>query len=313
MPKVSICIPTYNQTIYLKKCIASILMQDYIDYEIIISDDTKDNSVEIFLNNSFPKTNFIYKKNTPPLGSPSNWNATMNLATGEYIKILHHDDFFTEKNSLGKMIDFIQLQKADFLCCDTDVWHIQENYHSMHRIGNQRFQKIIKEPKILFFNNWVGAPSVTLFKNKNVISFDERLKWLVDVDQYIQIFYSNKIVSYLPEALICTIHGGYGQITGNVERNKIIQIREHVLLFNKLKIDERSIKAFQGFFDNLFFKFEVNDYQSLMRLAPECNSNEIFFKNIIEHLDQGRKWKYFKKRFFESRYNNYIFKFEQYI
>ena len=49
MPKVSICIPTYNQLKYLEKCISSILMQEYTDYEIIVSDDSTNNDVEVFI------------------------------------------------------------------------------------------------------------------------------------------------------------------------------------------------------------------------------------------------------------------------
>ena len=37
-PKVSICIPTYNQLDYLKICLQSIAGQTFTDYEIIIVD-----------------------------------------------------------------------------------------------------------------------------------------------------------------------------------------------------------------------------------------------------------------------------------
>ena len=38
MPKVSVCIPAYNQIKYLKRTIDSVLEQTYTDYEIIITD-----------------------------------------------------------------------------------------------------------------------------------------------------------------------------------------------------------------------------------------------------------------------------------
>ena len=39
MPYFSIIVPIYNVEKYLKKCIESILIQDFSDYEIILVDD----------------------------------------------------------------------------------------------------------------------------------------------------------------------------------------------------------------------------------------------------------------------------------
>jgi glycosyltransferase involved in cell wall biosynthesis len=43
--KVSICIPAYNQTEYLRKNLDSILMQSFVDYEVILTDDSTTNEV----------------------------------------------------------------------------------------------------------------------------------------------------------------------------------------------------------------------------------------------------------------------------
>ena len=38
-PKLSIIVPVYNVEHYLRKCVDSLLVQDYSDYEIILVDD----------------------------------------------------------------------------------------------------------------------------------------------------------------------------------------------------------------------------------------------------------------------------------
>ena len=99
MPVVSICIPTYKQTQYLKKCLESILVQDFKDIEIIVTDDTPDDSVDVFVMATIGTIPYRYYRNSPSLGPPENWNAAARKAQGKYIKILHHDDFFTQPDS----------------------------------------------------------------------------------------------------------------------------------------------------------------------------------------------------------------------
>ncbi len=48
--KVSICIPAYKQVSFLRKCLESVLMQDFTDYELIITDDSPDDSVKQLVN-----------------------------------------------------------------------------------------------------------------------------------------------------------------------------------------------------------------------------------------------------------------------
>ena len=108
-PLVSICIPTYKQITYLKKCIESVLKQDFEDYELIITDDSPDDSIKNFLKDSLKNKAYFYKRNNPALGSPENWNSALRLAKGKYIKLMHHDDFFTQANSLRLMVE-----KLDF-------------------------------------------------------------------------------------------------------------------------------------------------------------------------------------------------------
>ena len=83
-PKVSICIPTYQQTDKLLTLFRTIEQQSFRDFEVIVSDDSIDNEVEDLCKSDF-NFNIQYHRNTPSKGSPENWNASISLAHGEWI------------------------------------------------------------------------------------------------------------------------------------------------------------------------------------------------------------------------------------
>ncbi len=89
-PLVSICIPNYNNGKYLDSCVASALSQEYSNIEVILVDDNStDNSLEIAKKY---ESNVTIIKNINNLGQPKNTNKVVNLASGEFVVILHSDD-----------------------------------------------------------------------------------------------------------------------------------------------------------------------------------------------------------------------------
>lgn len=92
-PKVSVCIPNYNQGRFIGAAIQSVLNQTYKDFELIIVDNcSADNSVEVIKSFSDPRIRFY--KNEKNIGMTRNWNRCISLAKGGYICILCADDLY---------------------------------------------------------------------------------------------------------------------------------------------------------------------------------------------------------------------------
>jgi len=93
MPKVSVCIPTYNSASYLPQAIESVLQQDFTDLELVIADDAStDRTPELCLSMSDPRIRYIrYEENA---GQAGNFNRSFKEAKGEYITLLSADDYF---------------------------------------------------------------------------------------------------------------------------------------------------------------------------------------------------------------------------
>lgn len=314
MPKVSICIPTYKQVDYLRKTLTSVLTQDFHDYELIITDDSSDDSVENLLKEFDFKGKLKYHRNKTALGSPANWNYSLKQATGEYIKILHHDDFFTSDNSLNKFVRFLDANPTcSFAFSGTVIDLVLLKTKKIHSCSNKQFSKMIKQPDRLFFSNYIGAPSATIIRRDSLLMFDESMKWLVDVDWYMQLIYQNPNVIFSKEPLICTVHGGEGQITQSVYSDKEVQVREHAYLFEKLGDKKGNLKKYSLLFQLLFHKYGIKDLSQLRSIYSFSPKLETFYSEVLSSMKSAI---FLKKIVFwlkKKSFNDHIFTLKTYF
>lgn len=95
-PLVSICVPAYNHDNYVGLCIQSIIDQDYENIEfLIINDGSRDGTHDVISSfaqaceKRFVRFVFLSRENK---GLPVTLNEMVDLARGEYIKVLASDD-----------------------------------------------------------------------------------------------------------------------------------------------------------------------------------------------------------------------------
>ncbi len=86
---ISVCMPVYNASRYLRDCIDSILSQSFTDFELLIVDDgSTDDSVEIIRSYSDSRIRLIENKHDY-IGS---LNLLLQEARGKYIARMDADD-----------------------------------------------------------------------------------------------------------------------------------------------------------------------------------------------------------------------------
>ena len=96
-PDISLVIPTFKRTDLLKSAIDSILNQkeSKLKYEIIIVDNnpSRDCNTEKLINQKYSKhNNLSYYKNIKNIGVFGNWNRCYELASSDWVSMLHDDD-----------------------------------------------------------------------------------------------------------------------------------------------------------------------------------------------------------------------------
>lgn len=243
---MSICIPVYKQTELLKRLLESILIQDYTDYEIIVTDDSPDSSVEEVCKEFLSRNvNLTYIKNVERKGTPENWNEAIRHANGEYIKIMHHDDWFLNKDSLSQFVKMLDKNKRANFAFSGSLWYSPDGKLQFQRKANGfRISKLRKDPEFLFANNFVGTPSVTIFRKKIGIFFDSDFKWVVDFGFYIQAIKTSGIFEYTKDSLVAIRVKSDDQVTAECLNDKNVQISEYFNLYEKIHPKKERIKPY---------------------------------------------------------------------
>ena len=92
-PKVSIVIPVYNVEKYLRRCLDSILAQDFADTEVICVNDGSTDTSPSILEEYAARCPNIRVLTQPNRGLGAARNAGLDAADGEYIIFVDSDDF----------------------------------------------------------------------------------------------------------------------------------------------------------------------------------------------------------------------------
>ena len=270
-PKVSICIPSYKQPECLRRALDSIFIQTFQDYEIVITDDSPDDSVEKVVRDYNTQFGVVkYRKNKVTKGSPENWNTAIELASGEYIKILHHDDWFSSKHSLAEFVGLLENNpEADFGFCSSLNFDDDQKLRFLHTASESQIHALRADPKALFGGNFIGSPSATIYRRRVSQKFDPRLKWVVDIDFYIRLLRMNRIFCVSIKPLVSIRVFSPDQVTAACEGNKTVELFEWLLLYTKIADGSRlDYECLQNVW-RLFDRYAVRSEQDVLGCGVE--------------------------------------------
>ena len=246
---VSVCIPAYRQSTLLIRAVRSVLSQENCEFEVVITDDSPDTEVLSALGELLTHPKVRYFKNPQRLGAVANWNESLRRATGEVIKVLHHDDWLNSPNALAELVEpiFSGRSAVTFSACRS--MSLNELELSVHRASSDKLTELGHSIDSLVFSNFFGAPSVVAFKRSLCVQFDTRYTWLSDVDFYIRaIKTANYKFEYVDKLLICATAESPLQLSRDCENDRVRTLLEYVLLFSEnLAVGKHWRSIFQSF------------------------------------------------------------------
>lgn len=181
--KISVIVPVYNTSKYLKHCLDSLLEQTYRDMEIIVVDDgSTDCSGEICDSYAEMFVSKIVVVHTENHGLSAARNTGMKYATGDYIGFVDSDDW-VEKDMFEILLKNISETKSDLSVCslkydfgDREV-DVERRHQRTVYSHNEIFEQIMNN------KNFYGYVCNKLFKRSVIANliFDEKLLSCEDI------------------------------------------------------------------------------------------------------------------------------------
>lgn len=165
MKKVSVIIPIYNVSVYLRECLDSVIGQSLQELEIIcVNDGSTDNSLEIIREYEARDPRIVVITG-PNGGYGKAMNKGLDCATGEYIGILEPDDYialdmFAQLYQTAAEHD-LDLVKADFYRFTRDSEGKEQRQYILLDSTKQRYGELLcpaEDPSCIRFtmNTWAG-------------------------------------------------------------------------------------------------------------------------------------------------------------
>lgn len=215
-PLVSIVIPAYNASNYLREAIDSALAQTYKNIEIIVvNDGSRDNGETDRIAKEYgDKIRYFHKENG---GSSSALNTGIANMRGDWFSWLSHDDLYVPEklekqiaymNSLeideAELPNHIFFSASDMIdaegklirgCDMNKTRKLAEKVNSFSHNGH-----LIAEPTVYCFHGCSCLVHKEAFEK--VGGFDENLRLLNDLDFWYRLYSADYKVHYIPESLV---------------------------------------------------------------------------------------------------------------
>lgn len=199
-PKVSIIIPVYNGSNYLKYAIESAISQNYVNFEIIVVNDGSNDggATERIALSYGDKIRYFSKPNG---GVATALNFGIKNMSGEYFSWLSHDDVYLP-SKISSQIEYLTHLENKHTVLFSDFEIINESGVTLHKsIFDHNW--LVKKPLYALLRSCIHGCSLLIAKSffEKYGLFDESLKTTQDYDLWFKMIRHEKFI-HIPQILI---------------------------------------------------------------------------------------------------------------
>jgi len=288
MPIISIIVPVYNVEKYLNRCVDSILMQTFTDFECILINDGSSDNCPAICDEYAGKDNRIIVIHQKNAGVSAARNAGLDIAKGEWIGFVDSDDWCDPG-----MFEFLYMnavnQKVDISICGIR-WLNDSNvvYKSLKKCSDLIMNN--NDALLKYFSNrYFGPYSVNKLVNKclfnendDKLRYDETIKIAEDRLLFFQLIKRASKVFYSSLAFYNCYHR-IDSATNIIGKKGITEASltafnayEKMLLIEISRKIRNRILAYEGIVATRFYLPYIisNNFK--------CNDKSIYLKKIVK-------------------------------
>lgn len=171
---VTVVIPTYNGSKYIKEMLDSLERQTYANIEVILSDDcSKDNTVQIiemWIKQERRNKNYTLLKNKHNKGIAQNLKSTLSYIHGQYLFLADQDDIWKENKVEVQVKYFEKHEKCILNFCDRSIIWNGKTIISSEARNKNLFDNVVENTEyVLNHPGRYGANTLAVRKKKDCL------------------------------------------------------------------------------------------------------------------------------------------------
>lgn len=277
LPLVSVIMPVYNASEFIRASVESILDQSYSDIELIlINDGSSDNSLEILKSYNDKRIKLI--NNESNKGLIDSLNEGISHSSGKYIARMDADDI-SHFNRIKKQVELLEKnQEADIVATHTNgtkktLYHTR--YLNSEEIRSRLlFDNIFPHPTVMFRKDLFDRTGIRY--NKEFLHAEDYAMWLA-------LFETAKY-ALIPEPLLQYREHG-GQVSKlNRETQKCSVLKAQLKIFDRMGITITHAEA--DLHKRIFYIDYIYNYDFLiavekwLKKLKSANEKSNFFSRV---------------------------------
>lgn len=285
-PLITVIIPTYNRSQYIKQAIDSALNQTHKNIELIIIDDgSKDNTSEVLKKyDTYSNINNIALNHNAGVANARNLG--LKEAKGDYIAFLDSDDFW-EKNKIELQLNEFD-KDSNIGLVHTGViefgkgWEREKIWEKENRLEGWCREEI--------FTKWYIFHSSIMIKKQHIEkigNFDSTFPYSEDYEWWLRVAEYCKF-KYIPTALVWKRYTE-NQMSSNLTKQYIYQDKARIKFIKSLKNESEKekyerlrLQTFQNQTENFYWKRDLKGLREMCRYGIQALGNKVFKKYLLK-------------------------------